>query len=92
MLFWGGVGLTAVLGGFTIASAVDTKAQHDAFLESSPRDAGDRDRGQGAETRTNVLVVSAAASAVLTAAIGLLFTQWRPVGAAATATARSASR
>jgi hypothetical protein len=76
MFFWSGVALTAVLGGFSIAAGVDAQRQHDAFMASSPRTVEDRERGRDAETRTNVLLVSTAASALVTSVVGALFTRW----------------
>jgi hypothetical protein len=76
--FWGGVILSGALGGATVASGVDTLAQHDTFTGN--RTPGSRDRGVAAETRTNVLLVCGIASAVATGVIGLFFTRWRGDG------------
>lgn len=72
--FWLGLGVTAVLGGATIASGLDTRSQHDAFLRDPTPDA--RDRGRSAEVRTNVLLVATAVSAAATGLVGIAFTRW----------------
>lgn len=74
--FWSGVAVTAVLGGFTVASALDTAALHDDFMTTGPRTIDGRERGERAETRTNVLLGVTALSAVATGVVGLLLTRW----------------
>ncbi|MBI4705994.1 MAG: hypothetical protein HY744_33290 [Deltaproteobacteria bacterium] len=79
--FFVGLGATGVLGALTVWSGIDTinSPGQDAVRESC--------RGQGAtcpeyqeglanQTRTNVLIGATAGAAALTAALGLLFTDW----------------
>jgi hypothetical protein len=74
--FWVGVGVTAVLGGVTVASGVDTLAKHDDYLAT--RQLGGDDAGRAAQTRTNVLIAGTAVAGVATALIGVLAVRWTP--------------
>jgi hypothetical protein len=85
--FFVGVGATAVLGGVTVWSGIDTVDRNDAYLAT--RDQAGFDDGRAAQTRTNVLVGVTAASAVATALVGILAVRWSepaprpPAGASA---------
>jgi hypothetical protein len=68
-----GAGLTAVAGGFLVASGVDTLGKHSDYVAFKTSDPGP---GQGAQTRTNVLVGVTAALGVATAAIGVFAVRW----------------
>ena len=76
--FWSGAAATVVLGGFTLASALDTASLHDDFITDGPRTPETRDRGQRAETRTNVLIGATAVVAVATGFVGMFLTRWAP--------------
>lgn len=81
--FYLGVGATAVLGGVTIWSALDTQAAHDAYTRALPTASqGEVDRrvseGHSLETRTNVLIVATGITAVGTATLGVFFVRWKP--------------
>lgn len=70
-----GAGATAVLGGVTIWSGLDTnKARSD--YDAHPTQQG-LDSGQGKQTRTNVLVGATAVVGVATAAIAIFATDWK---------------
>jgi hypothetical protein len=68
-----GAGLTAVAGGFLVASGVDTLGKHSDYVGFKTADPGP---GQAAQTRTNVLVGVTAALGVATAAIGIFAVRW----------------
>lgn len=72
--FWVGAGVSAVLGGVTIASAIDTANKHDTF-RTQPS-AALSDAGVDAQLRTNLLVASTAAVVVTTGVLGLFFVKW----------------
>ncbi len=72
-VFWTGFALTAIAGGVTIASGVDTASIHGAFVTSPSVDT--QSRGRDAELRTNVLLGSTLGLGVATLAIAF-FTQW----------------
>jgi hypothetical protein len=72
-VFWTGFALTAIAGGATIASGLDTRSIHDGFEASPSLDA--QSRGKDAELRTNVLLGSTIGLGVATLAIAF-FTQW----------------
>lgn len=74
VFFWTGVGLTAVLTGITIWSALDTQSAADDY-EKNPTQQG-LDDGQGLELRTNLLLAASAALLVGTGAVGIFFTDW----------------
>lgn len=76
--FFVGLGVTAVGGGLSAASAIDTAARHDAYLRAPSEDG--RDRGVFAQTRTNVLAATTLVLAIVTAATGVWFTDWRGRG------------
>jgi hypothetical protein len=72
--FWSGLGATAVLGGVTIWSGVDTLNTKDEFdKDPSPKK---RDEGEQAELRTNVLIGTTGVLAAATVVIGVFFTDW----------------
>jgi len=77
--FWLGAGVTAVFGGITIASGVDTLAKHDAYLET--REPGGDAAGRSAETRTNVLLGTTAIVGLATGLVGLFAVRWSSVPA-----------
>lgn len=74
--FYAGAGLTAVLGGVTVWSALDTKRAFDDYERDLPKlDQGQVDArvaaGHDKESRTNLLLGVTAIAAVGTAAIGV---------------------
>ena len=69
-----GIALTAVLGGVTIWSGIDTLTARDAYVAAPTRQAFDD--GTGRELRTNVLVVSTGVVGAATLVTALLFTDW----------------
>ena len=80
----GGV-LTAVVGGFTIASGLDTVSQRDAFLDDKTQDR--LDTAFSSQTRTNVLLGTTIGLGVVTSVIAIFFTDW----SGSTAPSREAS-
>lgn len=79
--FYAGAGLTVVLGGITVWSALDTKTAFDDYESDLPSlsqsEADDRvAKGHRLETRTNVLIGATAAAAVGTAVLGLFVVDW----------------
>jgi hypothetical protein len=79
--FYAGAGLTAVLAGVTVWSALDTKSAFDDYENDLPTltqtEANQRvDDGHSKETRTNVLIIGSAVAAVGTAALGLFVVDW----------------
>jgi hypothetical protein len=72
--FFVGAGLTTVLGGLTIASGIDVRAQEDAFYRAPTAEKADD--GQAAETRTYVLGALTGAAGLATAAVGLFAVRW----------------
>lgn len=70
-----GAGATAVLGGVTIWSGLDTNKARSDF-NAHPTQQG-LDAGQGKQTRTNVLLGATAVVGVATAAIGIFATDWK---------------
>ena len=68
--FWVGAALTTTIGGVTLASALDTRAKHDAFLMNSS-DSLARD-GEAAQSRTNALAVGFVAAAAITMVVGIV--------------------
>ncbi|HET7542917.1 MAG TPA: hypothetical protein VFK05_23755 [Polyangiaceae bacterium] len=86
--FWVGVGLTAVLGGTTIWSGIDTKnnpgadAVRDACktVDSSGAHSTEcntlYDEGRSHQQRTNVLLGVTAGVGIATAVVGAFFTDW----------------
>ncbi len=85
-------GLTAVGGGATVVSGLDAKANPGA--DAVRRDCAGRDescptyqRGLQAQLRTNVLLGATAGLALVTAVVGVFFTQWGPSPPASTSSA-----
>ncbi len=79
--FYGGVGLTAVLSGLTVWSALDTRASFNDYKAALPALSQDEinqqvDAGHGKETRTNVLLGATVLAAAGTAAVGLFAVRW----------------
>jgi hypothetical protein len=74
-VFYGGVAATAVLGGLTIWSGLDTNSARSDYA-NHPTRAG-LDDGLGKEHRTNVLLAATAVVGVATAAIGVFATRWK---------------
>lgn len=72
--FWLGAGVSGVLGGLTIASAIDTQSKHDTF-QQTPSAALSND-GVDAQLRTNLLIATTTAVLITTAAIGLFAVRW----------------
>jgi hypothetical protein len=73
LFFYAGLGLTAVVGGFAIASGVDTADRHSAFEQHcTPSCATLASQGQSAQTRTNVLLGVTAGLGVATLVTALL--------------------
>jgi hypothetical protein len=73
--FFVGVGVTALVGGASIASGVDTANKHEAFAadRSNTQLASD---GRFADQRTTALVVATGGVAVVTGIVGLLLVRW----------------
>jgi hypothetical protein len=69
----GGV-LTAVAGGFTIASGLDTVTKRDAFLDDKTQDR--LDAAFSSQSRTNVLLGTTIGLGVVTGVIAVFFTEW----------------
>jgi hypothetical protein len=79
--FYGGLGLTAVLGGVTVWSALDTQAAYDDYASALPsldqRQADQRvEDGHAREVRTNVLIGVTAIAAAGTAVLGAFVVDW----------------
>ncbi len=72
--FWASLGVTAVFGGACVASAIDTKNKHDAFVARPSSELSEG--GADAQLRTNLFLASAGVSAVAAAVLGLFFVQW----------------
>lgn len=83
-VFWAGAGATAALGGLTLAFGLDATGTHGDFQDAGCTNgtgnyahcASLRDAGEGAATRTNVMLVSTLVLGVASALVGVLFTQW----------------
>lgn len=82
--FFVGLGVTAAVGGATIASGLDTSSKNDAFARECgsagsgpvPGDCADRaSTGESADTRTNVLLGVTAGLAALTG-VTAFFVRW----------------
>ena len=73
LVFWLGVGATAVLAGVTTASAIDTTNKHSDYSAGRSTSAAD---GIAAQTRTNVLLAVTGGVAVATACLGLFAVRW----------------
>lgn len=83
MVFWVGLGATAVLGGVTIWSGVDTLRNpgpdtvREICRDQDPTDCASLlDQGKAHENRTNVLIAGTALVGIGTGIIGLFFTDW----------------
>lgn len=74
VVFITGAALSAVGGGLVIASGLDTVSKRDAFLAEPTQD--NLDAGNASQARTNVAIGVTVGVAVVTAAIGLFFTDW----------------
>lgn len=79
--FYVGAGATAVAGGFTIWSALDTQSSFDQYERDLPTFTQvEADRavadGHAKERRTNVLLAVSGVAALGTAALGLFFVDW----------------
>lgn len=83
IFFYGGVGLTVGLAGVTTYFALDTKSEHDRFEDlgcartSFPECASIKRSGVSGQHVTNVMLVLTGASAVATAVVGAVFTNWK---------------
>lgn len=81
-VFWVGVGLTAVAGGITIWSGLDTQSNPGADKVKSECQAGASDcqtlynQGVDKQHRTNILIGTTAVLGVGTAVIGAFLTDW----------------
>jgi hypothetical protein len=73
---WVGAGATALVGGFTIASGLDTASKHDAFAQDRS-DTTLANEGRAADQRTTFLLVATGALALATVAVGLFVVDWR---------------
>lgn len=69
--FWVSTGVTAALGGASLASGLDTVSLHDEH-RANPMSRDVFESGQSAETRTNVLLVSTGVAVLATAAVAYL--------------------
>ncbi len=84
--FWVGVGLTAALGGLTIASRLDASAKHDRFERDGCGLGGTgpvpdgcsalAKSGESADTRTVLALGATGVLAIGTALTGLFFVRW----------------
>jgi hypothetical protein len=96
VLFYVGAGLTAVLGGVTVWSGIDTLNNPGTDAVKKACDSGDKqlcdslyEQGRSHQTRTNVLIGATAAVGVATIAIGIWGTDW---GGGKGSTAQSGAR
>jgi tetratricopeptide (TPR) repeat protein len=79
---YAGAGLTAVLGGVTLWSALDTKSSHDDYERALPTltqaEVNQRvDDGHKKELRNNVLIGGTALVGVGTVVVGLFLVDWK---------------
>jgi hypothetical protein len=80
--FWMAAGASVVLGGITVASAVDVADQHSAFVAAACPEAanpGCAQRaldGESAQRRTWALAASTGIAAAVSMIIGLIFVDW----------------
>lgn len=72
--FWAGVATTALLGGASVASGLDTLGRHDTFVDN--RTGASANDGLDAQRRTNVLLVGTGAAALVTAVVGVFVVRW----------------
>lgn len=75
--FWVGVGATAVLGGLSVWSGLDTKSQHDEYVEGGRLDGTKRSSGESAQTRTNLLLAGTGVAGLVTLGIGVFAVDFR---------------
>jgi hypothetical protein len=84
--FWIGVGGSALLGGATALSAVDTMDKHNQFVGNSCAEVANppcsslSTEGSSAQLRTNILIAGTAVVAVVTIVVGAAFTRWSTPG------------
>ncbi len=82
-VFWVGAGVTAVLGGVSIWSGIDTirnpgaDTVRAACETHSPECQALFDQGKAREARTNALLLGSAGAGLATAAVGLFWTDWK---------------
>jgi hypothetical protein len=82
VVFWVGTGLTAVLGGVTLWSGIDTQNNPgaDRVREACKSGSSECDSlyqdGLGKQHRTNALLGATAGVGVVTAVVGIFFTDW----------------
>lgn len=74
VVFVVGAGLTAVAGGLVVASGLDTVSKRDAFLDAPTQP--NLDAGFSSQSRTNIAIGATAGIALVTAVIGVFFTDW----------------
>lgn len=85
--FFAAGGLTVLAGAVATWSALDTRSLHDDFVAKrcgsfeSDGCASLSREGTSARTRTNVLLAATGGLGVITAALGLVFVDWRPARA-----------
>lgn len=71
--FWVGLGATAVVGGVTLWSGIDTLARHNDFENGVTNDPG---AGQAAQLRTNLLIAATSAAGLATLGLGVFAVRW----------------
>lgn len=82
-LIWVGAGITVAAGAFATVFALQTKGAHEDFVAAScpTRPSSDcdalKDDGEGKQTRTNVMLGVAGATAAVTVLAAVLWTDWR---------------
>lgn len=74
-LFYVGLGVTAVVGGVTLWSGLDTNKARDEY-DADPTPEG-LDEGRAKQSRTNLLLGATAVAGVGTAVVGLFLTNWK---------------
>lgn len=84
--FWAGFGVTAVLGGVTAWSGVDTLSKHSAYIGGDDSALGP---GKAAQTRTNALLGATIVAGAVTVVLGAV-TLGRSQGSASTSASISA--
>jgi hypothetical protein len=92
LVFWSGLGATAVLGGITIWSGVDTlnnpgkdKVRAACAGGQTPACTSVYNQGRDHQTRTNILIGATSVAGAATAVIGVLFTDWAKGGSSESA-------
>lgn len=73
-VFFAGAALSLVGGGLAVASGLDTVSKRDAFLGDPTED--NLARGFSSQSRTNVAIGVSAGVALISAVVGLFFTDW----------------